>query len=446
MERTPSRKMRGVARLISGIFTVLLAAMLIAGGAMLWMYYELERAGPLVVTRTFGVPRGEGPIEIAARLEREGIISNRWAFVAGHYVRNLASGGKPAVLKAGEYEIRKGASMADIRHVLSEGRSILYKITLPEGLTSAQIVERLLAEESLTGEVAEVPPEGSLLPDTYRFSKGMSRQDLVDRMRNDQQRFVAEMWSKRKPDLPVSTPEEALVLASIIEKETGRSDERTRVAAVFVNRLKKKMRLQSDPTIVYGLVGGKGALGRSITRADIDSKTAFNTYQISGLPPTPICNPGRLAIEAALAPADTQDLYFVADGSGGHAFSETLKEHNAAVANWRKVERAAKDDAKQDASDTAEAPPAGARAAADAIPLPTASSATAGAAAAAAAAATATTKAVSRTPPAAAKTAASPAQPAPLPTVTRLNAGAANKPAATGGTEKVPVPARKPKQ
>lgn len=462
IKRAPSRRMTGFARFISGLFTLVLALMLTVGAAMLWLYHEFERPGPLAVSRTLGVPRGEGPIEIAARLEREGVISNRWAFVASHYVRNLMSRGKPQSLKAGEYEIKKAASMSQVLATIAEGKSILSKITLPEGLTSAQIVERLMADENLTGEVAEVPPEGSLLPDTYRFSKGMSRQELIDRMMSEQQRFLAAIWEKRQADLPITTPEQALTLASIVEKETGKADERQRVAAVFVNRLRKNMRLQSDPTIIYGLVGGKGTLGRPITRADIDGKTPYNTYHINGLPPGPICNPGRPAIEATLDPAKTSDLYFVADGSGGHAFSESLKEHNAAVANWRKVEKQAREDAKQEPASGADATPATAEAPVAAsppqgdVPLPPSAS----------------TRAVSRPapPPGGEKTPpAAPGAPPPLPKVTTLNSGAAGKvqasksavqaetaappaaveaPAAIAAGENtgVPVPVRKPKR
>jgi UPF0755 protein len=250
--------------------------------------------------------------------------------------------GKPIQLKAGEFEIRKHASLRQVLDTLSEGRAILYRITIPEGLTSAQIVERLKAEPNLDGEIMEIPPEGSLLPDTFKFSRGMARQELIDRMRTEQQRLLATLWEKRQKELPLETPHQAMTLASIVEKETGRADERTRVAGVFINRLRTRMRLQSDPTIVYGIIGGQGSLGRPITRSDIDTKTAYNTYQVDGLPPGPICNPGRSAIEATLDPAKTTDLYFVADGTGGHTFSASLKDHNSAVQTWRKLERDAK--------------------------------------------------------------------------------------------------------
>ena len=221
---------------------------------------------------------------------------------------------------------------------LAQGKVVLYRVSIPEGLTSQQVVARLRGDENLSGEVTEVPPEGSLLPDTYRFSRGMARSELLERMRADQRRFIAAIWDKRQPGLPFQSIEQALVLASIVEKETGRAAERERVAAVFVHRMRRKMRLQSDPTIIYGIVGGQGSSG-VITRADIDTRTPYNTYQIDGLPPTPIANPGRAAIQAVLNPAKTQDLYFVADGTGGHTFSATLNEHRAAVQVWRQVER-----------------------------------------------------------------------------------------------------------
>ena len=460
--RERSRRLLGFTRVLSGLLTVVLAVMLAAGGMTLWLFHEFERQGPLAVSRTFGVPRGEGPIEISARLEREGVISNRWAFVASHSLRNFLARGKPMHLKAGEYEFKKGASMRDVLATLVEGKSILRKITLPEGLTSAQIVERLMADENLVGEIAEIPAEGSLLPDTYRFSKGMERQDLIDRMKAEQQRFLASVWEKRQPDLPVATPAEALILASVIEKETGRADERERVAAVFVNRLRKGMRLQSDPTIIYGIVGGKGSLGRPITREDINTKTSHNTYQIKGLPPTPICNPGRSAIEATLNPAATADLYFVADGSGGHAFSETLKDHNAAVSNWRKIERQAKAQAPaaNAAPDTAPPPSVAADSKPDTGPVMPAVGATADGGAGSDQVAPGTvlqkTRAVSRLAPQAdGATATAPV----LPTVTTINRGPPEGEPATGTTAAgvtaaaarpvpldVPVPTRKPKR
>ena len=306
---------------------------------------NFDQPGPLGHTTVAVIPKGEGVYEIASRLEREGIVSDRRLFMAHYLAERMYSNysdGKPTQLKAGEFEIRKQASLRQVLDTLSEGRAILYRITIPEGLTSAQIVERLKADPNLEGEIAQIPPEGTLLPDTFKFSRGMARQELIDRMRTEQQRLLTTLWDKRQKNLPLESPAQAMTLASIVEKETGRADERGRVAGVFVNRLRSRMRLQSDPTIVYGIIGGQGSLGRPITRGDIDTKTPYNTYQIDGLPPGPICNPGRSAIEATLDPAKTTDLYFVADGTGGHAFSASLKDHNSAVQTWRRLERDAK--------------------------------------------------------------------------------------------------------
>lgn len=370
--REPSRALTKFVRVVSGFFSVLLVLLGAIGTFGILLSHQFESPGPLAVSRSFAIPKGEGRIATALRLERDGIISNRWAFVAGHILQGFLTTRKNYELKAGEYDIRSGATMRQVLEALAEGKSVLAKLTIPEGLTSQQIVDRLMADPNLSGEVTQVPAEGSLMPDTYRFSRGMARQELIDRMHSELQKFVSALWEKRAPNLPVTTMEQVIVLASIVEKETGRSDERDRVAAVFVNRLRKGMRLQSDPTIVYGIVGGQGPLGRSITRSDIDTKTAYNTYSIDGLPPGPICNPGRPAIEATLNPATTTDLYFVADGSGGHTFSDTLKEHNAAVQTWRKVEKDIKSKQEQTraVSRTAPPPAAGAATGQAALPVP----------------------------------------------------------------------------
>jgi UPF0755 protein len=212
-------------------------------------------------------------------------------------------------------------------------------MTVPEGLTSEQIVARLLENDMLTGNIKDVPREGMLLPDSYYFHRGFSREQMIQRMRQAQDRLVRDVWERRSPDLPIKTPEQLTILASIIEKETGKPDERTRIAAVFTNRIKQKMKLQSDPTIIYGLVFGKGSLGRPISKADIAQPTPYNTYVIDGLPPGPIANPGRATIEAAANPARTKDLFFVADGTGGHAFAETYEQHQKNVARLRQIEQ-----------------------------------------------------------------------------------------------------------
>jgi UPF0755 protein len=231
--------------------------------------------------------------------------------------------------------------MQQVLEDLVSGRSVLHAITIPEGLTNEQVLSRLREDESLVGDIANVPGEGWLAPDTYKFTRGATRQQIVDQMERAQRRLVEAAWERRAPDLPVSTLEEFVTLASIVEKETGKADERPRVAAVFINRLEQGMRLQSDPTIVYGIFGGAGKPSdRPILRSDIDKPTPYNTYQVDGLPPGPIANPGRAALEAVANPSRTDELYFVADGTGGHVFAKTLDEHNRNVARWRRIEAA----------------------------------------------------------------------------------------------------------
>lgn len=311
-----------------------LLGLLLAGTIFLYGKYRFEAAGPHDEPRVVMLDQGLGVRAIANRLDKAGVISDQVVFLAG--VRfNRAEGD----LKAGEYEIPAHASMASIMRILLEGRSILHRITIPEGLTSEQIMLLVEANPVLTGETPAVPPEGSLLPETYSFTRGATRKEIVSDMKESATALMDELWDKRAKDLPFDTREEAITLASIVEKETGVASERPRVAAVFVNRLNKPMRLQSDPTIIYGLVGGKGALGRPIRRSELDRQTPYNTYLVDGLPPTPICNPGRASIEAVLNPPETDELYFVADGTGGHAFSRTLREHEQRVREWRKIER-----------------------------------------------------------------------------------------------------------
>ena len=228
----------------------------------------------------------------------------------------------------------------DVIDTIIDGKEVQHAITIPEGLTSEQIVARLLQSTSLTGPIKEIPHEGTLLPDTYKFTRGMTRAQIIQRMEHEHKRVLEEVWAHREPDLPLKTPDQLITLASIIEKETGKADERSRVAAVFVNRINRKMRLQSDPTIIYGLTGGKGALGHPLTKSEMEQPSPYNTYQIDGLPPGPIANPGRASLEAAANPARTKDLFFVADGSGGHVFSETYEQHQKNVARLRVLEHA----------------------------------------------------------------------------------------------------------
>jgi UPF0755 protein len=228
--------------------------------------------------------------------------------------------------------------MLEVMQRLAAGKTVVRRLTLAEGLTSWAAVSLIKAAEALEGAIATVPPEGALLPETYHYSYGDSRSAIVERMRQSMQEVLDDAWARRQPDLPLQSPQEALTLASIVEKETARPDERAHIAGVFINRLKRGMRLQSDPTVAYGLTDGKAPLERPLTRADLRQASPYNTYVIDGLPPGPICNPGRAAIEAVLQPKETRDLYFVADGNGGHAFAETYAKHRRNVRKWRRLQ------------------------------------------------------------------------------------------------------------
>ncbi|MFM8819406.1 MAG: endolytic transglycosylase MltG [Phenylobacterium sp.] len=277
--------------------------------------------------------RGAGVAGVAASLRSAGVIRSALVF---QVLARVTGAGRS--LKAGEYAIASRASALSILSDIAAGRTIVRSITFPEGLTSAMIVRQLGSVDWLTGEV-EIPPEGTLLPETYRADRGDTRQSVLDRMRADQQALLEQLWASRRPGLPLATPEAAVNLAAIVEKETGLRDERRRVAGVFINRLRVGMRLQSDPTVIYAISRGE-PLGRGLRASELASRSPWNTYAYSGLPPTPIANPGRASLEAVLDPLETRELYFVADGTGGHAFAETLEAHNANVARWRAVERA----------------------------------------------------------------------------------------------------------
>jgi UPF0755 protein len=344
-------------RAINGLMTFCVVLLAGIGTGAVWLDREFAKPGPLAETKLFVVRRGEGARDIAQRLESEGVVTSQHIFVAYYVARStLAMFGQPPLqLKAGDYQFEPNQSIREVANEMAEGRSVLASVTIPEGLTSYQVVERIKADPGLTGQIANIPPEGSLMPDTYKVPRGAPRTAAIDLMQQESRKFLEKAWAERAENLPFKTPDEALIMASIVEKETGKRDERERVAAVFINRLRQGMRLQSDPTILYGLFGGQVSWGKPIQRNEIQSRTAHNTYQINGLPPTPICNPGRASILATLRPADTRDLYFVADGQGGHIFSETLRDHNSAVTTWRKVEkdiRAKQADAQQRAAAT----------------------------------------------------------------------------------------------
>ena len=340
----------------NAVFTVLVVVVVVAATALLIGKQRLETPGPLSEEKVVNIPRGLGIRDIADLLVREGVIEHPWTFFGGVIMMKARD-----ELKSGEYQFAKEASLGDVISTIVEGKVVQHQLTLPEGLTSEQAVQRLLDSDILAGNVREIPREGSMLPETYKFTRGTAREQVIQRMQQAQRRLVQEIWEHRMADLPLKTPEQLVTLASIIEKETSRPDERTRVAAVFVNRLKHKMRLQSDPTIIYGLVGGKGTLGRPILRSEIDQPTPYNTYVIDGLPPGPIANPGRASLEAAANPARTKELFFVADGTGGHAFAETLDQHQRNVARLRGLEQAKDSAAAQPAAATSAGQPAPAR-------------------------------------------------------------------------------------
>jgi UPF0755 protein len=315
------------------VLTVLIVGLVAAGGAVFAAKVQFERPGTLDQPRPISVERGVSLSAIAEQLQKDGVISSKWLFVGGVLINRQQSG-----LKAGEYLIPAHASMHDIMEAMVTGKGILYSISIPEGLTSEQIVQRLNSEDILVGDIAATPAEGSLLPETYKFTRGDTRQSIITRMQRERDRVVADVWAHKAPDLPVTSPDELVVLASIVEKETALADERSRVAAVFVNRLRLNMRLQSDPTVIYGLFKGAGKpSGYVLSRADLEKPSAYNTYMVNGLPPAPIANPGRASLEAVANPSRTRDLFFVADGSGGHAFAETYEAHLKNVTRWRDI-------------------------------------------------------------------------------------------------------------
>src|ERR1700744_244737 len=303
----------------NAIITILIIGLLGTAGAYYYGRKIIEAPGPLQEEKTVVIPTRGGMSDIADVLQREGVIdNNRWAFIGAVFAMKAHAG-----LKGGEYAFQKNASLRDVINTIVEGKVVQHSVTVPEGLTSEQIVARLTDSDIFSGTIHEIPREGTLLPETYKFPRGTSREQVIQRMQSAQKRLVAEIWEHRSPDVPLKSPEQLVTLASIVEKETGNADERSREAAGFPYRLQKKMKLQSDPTIIYGLVGGKGTLGRPIKRSEILQPSPYNTYVVDGLPPGPIANPGRASLEAAANPARTRDLFFVADGTGGHAFTET---------------------------------------------------------------------------------------------------------------------------
>ncbi|MDZ7708778.1 MAG: endolytic transglycosylase MltG [Roseovarius sp.] len=373
----------------SNVITLLVVAAFLLGGVILWGQAQYTAKGPLDEPICLRVSPGTTMRGVSRDLEAEGAVTSGTLFRIG-----ADYAGRENDLKAGSWLIPEGASMAEITDLVTRGDASTcgtevvwrigvsgtevvvreldpaterfveaarfdpaaeaprpeifetvraraetrYRLAFAEGITSWQVVEELKSVGPLAGEVAEVPPEGSLAPDSYEVRDGDTRESVIARMREAQEAILAAAWEGRAEGLPIETPQEALILASIIEKETGVAEERRQVASVFVNRLRRGMRLQTDPTVIYGITGGRGVLGRGIRQSELRAETPWNTYVIDGLPPTPIANPGRASIEAAVDPDPTDFVYFVADGTGGHAFAETLAEHNRNVARWREIE------------------------------------------------------------------------------------------------------------
>ena len=325
------RPERPITNFVSGLLSFLVIVLFLIAAAFILAQRQISAPGTLLADKVV-IVRGS-MADVVDQLEREGVTDK--GFLLTLYWQLT---GKSSQIKGGEYLFRKEASLEQITETLVEGKSILHSVTIPEGRTSEEIVEILRSSGELAGDIKETPKEGTLLPETYKFARGMTRVQMLEHMAQDQAKLVREIWTKRAPDLPLSSPLDLVTLASVVEKETGKADERPRVASVFLNRLRLKMPLQSDPTVIYGLVGGKGSLGHGLTKAELQQATPYNPYLIPGLPAGPITNPGRAALEAVANPSQTKELYFVADGTGGHVFAETLEQHQKNVLKWRQIE------------------------------------------------------------------------------------------------------------
>lgn len=338
-KKNRSRSSNGFFEALNGLLTLVLLALLAVGGVFVYGAATFNADGPIPEDRSFVVEPGNVLSTVAQRLEEQGFISNADIFNYGSRLLRRGSD-----LKAGEFEIAAHSSMFDIIRELTEGTPLQHQVVVPEGFTAWQVVERVNADPNLTGNIEMLPPEGSLLPGAYSYQRGDTRQGVIDGMTAAMDARLAEIWEGRDPDLPLSTPAELVTLASIVERETGLGDERGTVAGVFVNRLNVGMRLQSDPTIIYGITLGQGALGRGLRRSEIDAVTPYNTYQIDGLPAGPIANPGIEALRATANPEQHDYLYFVAKGAvpaDGHVFATTYAEHQRNVAAYREIERRA---------------------------------------------------------------------------------------------------------
>ncbi len=320
-------------RIAAALVGLVLLGVLAAGAGWWLLNRYLDEPGPLAAEAIIELPRGSGLAAIAGRLESSGVIEDGRIFrVAARLI------GRDRRLRAGEYEIPAHASPRQVLDILESGQMVLHALTIPEGLSTVEVLAVVADHPVLVGDMPEtLPGEGELLPETFMFPRGTTRAEVIERMQNDMTRAVGRALGRPPAGPAAGEPEEALILASIIEKETAVPDEYGLVAGVFVNRLRRGMLLQTDPTVIYALTKGEGPLGRQLLRRDLEIDDPYNTYRYPGLPPGPIANPGRGALEAALDPEETDYLYFVADGTGGHAFARTLDEHNRNVAKWRRI-------------------------------------------------------------------------------------------------------------
>jgi UPF0755 protein len=343
-EREDRERSHPIVRGIKRLFALVVVLALVAVGGVGYGWHLFVKDGPLTEAKQLVIPKGANIEKIADTLAEAGVIESRFVFV--NWVRVLGTQGK---LRAGEYRFTKAISAQDAMNMLISGRQIQRRFTIPEGLTTYQVLERVKKVEGLEGELTETAGEGELLPDTYLFTLGETRNAVVQRMKRAMQDLLDEVWAQRgEANGALKDKRELLIMASIVEKETGEGAERAMVAGVFVNRLKKSMRLETDPTVIYGLTEGKGALGRRLLKADLEKPHPYNTYKNPGLPPGPIANPGKAAILATMKPAQHNYIYFVADGSGGHVFAETLEQHNKNVAKWRQFRREKERDEKEE--------------------------------------------------------------------------------------------------
>lgn len=326
-----------IARLTAAFLFLLVVSGAAAGGAYLWFARTVLVPGPLQQQTSIVIAPGSGLGAISRQLEGAGVITHARLFEL-----QARRSGQARALKPGEYRFDPGMSIVAALDKIVRHDVVVRFVTIPEGLVTADVRAILDGAPGLVGEAGADVEDGDLLPETYRYEWGDTRRALLGRMRAARDAVLTELWDSRDPSVPISSPQEAVILASIVEKETGVAAERPRVAAVFINRLKRGIKLQSDPTVIYGIAPEAGQLDRPITRADLEAPNAFNTYIVTGLPPSPICHPGRAALAAVLKPLQSNELYFVADGTGGHAFAATLEEHNKNVARWRKIERETK--------------------------------------------------------------------------------------------------------